>query len=250
MSQSSGSAAFEWSYEITPIILQNGIATAVGGYLPIVSLTQSSSFLDGIFSGADSNLVLEQFFAHFVPLPGSTLIDNQFGKYPFANQTVAANSVIVQPLVVSLMMICPANLTTNYWAKLAVMTNLQTALAQHNVTGGTYIVATPSFIYPNCLLRQIRDVSTGETKQKQWQYQWDFEQPLLTLNQAQAAQNSLMSQLSAQTPINGTPSWSGVSSSPGNDPGLASVGTQPAATGAAGAGAGGGTFVAASGPQP
>lgn len=238
-SQPPGSIAYQLAFQISPVILTNGIATFVGGYLPIVLLTEGISFVGGILSGGGLNTDLNTYFANFLPLSGSTLIDNQIGKYPFANQNVAANAIIVQPLVISLLMLCPSNADNPVWLKLGTMTLLQSVLAQHNVSGGTYIVATPSFVYTNCILKKITDVSTGESHQRQIRYQWDFEQPLLTLNQAQAAQNSLMSQLSAGTQVSGDPpSASGLSTGVGNAPALGGVGTLPSATPSIGAGAG------------
>lgn len=205
-----GLIAYKISFECSPILLTGGIASALGGILPIVLITQSISFLAGALGGGN-NLDLDSFFANFQPLPNSSLIDQQIAHVPFANQTVAANAVIAQPLKISMLMTCPARGPGGYALKLATMTALQAALAQHNASGGTYTVATPSYIYTNCLLESLVDVSGGDTIQRQSKYQWNFEQPLLTLQQARQAQNSLMGQLSAQTPISGNPSWSGLS---------------------------------------
>jgi len=212
MSTPPGLTAYKLSFELSPIILIGGVIGQYVPGVPIIALTQGLSFLNGILSGGSPDLDPDDFFANFQPLPGSTLIDQQIATYPFANQSVAANAVISQPLTISLLMVCPARGPGGYLVKLATMTALQYTLAQHNASGGTYIVATPAKIYPNCILTAMRDVSTGESIQRQFKYQLDFSQPLLTVAQAQAAQNSLMSQLTAQTPITGTPSWSGATS--------------------------------------
>jgi hypothetical protein len=235
MGISPGLLQFKITYEISPIILTGGIATNLpGGMLPIVSLTESNNFPDGLLSGGD-DLGLDDFFAHFVPLPGSKLASNQFGQYPFANQAVAANARIKQPLTISMRMICPVKDDGGYATKQTIIQSLQATLAQHDAMGGTYTVMTPSFPYVNCVLLEMTDTSNGASAQAQNTYQFDFWQPLLTLQDAQQAQNNLMSQISAGTPINGMPSWSGLSPTVGNPASLGAIGTIPAASGAGGA---------------
>lgn len=209
---SIGSTLFKLGFQISPIILTNGIASTIpGGMLPIIAITEAANFVEGLLGGADV-LSLDSFFAHFRPLPGSTLQNNQIGKYPFANQSVAANAIITEPLNVSLLMSCPVKPDANYAAKLMTLTALKVTLDSHNAAGGTYIVATPSFIYANCILTGVRDVSGGESKQVQTDWQFDFEAPLISLAAAQQAQNTLMSKLSSGTAISGTPAWSGLAS--------------------------------------
>ena len=156
--------AFRLGFEISPVILTGGVATNIGpgGVLPIVSITESINFLTGLLSGG-GDLSLDDFFAHFQPLPGSTLAENQIGAYPFANQSVAANAIIAQPLRVSLQMFCPVKSSLGYAAKLATMSALQAVLAQHNAMGGTYTVATPSYIFTNCILLSLKDVIRQHT---------------------------------------------------------------------------------------
>jgi hypothetical protein len=184
--------------------------------LPVVAITQSASFVAGLLSGSTAGLTsLDDFFAHYKPLPGSTLIDNQIGQYPFASQQVAANAVIAQPLTISLLMLCPARGSGAMITKLTVLTALKAAYDQHNVSGGTYIVATPARIYQNCVMVRMVDVTGGETKQVQAAYQIDFEQPLITLSQAVAAQGALTQKMTNGLPTAG--SLSGIISTIGND---------------------------------
>lgn len=198
---------YQLSYEISPIILNNGIANpSLGGLLPIVSILQASSFVQGILSGSDLT-DLNQFFAHFKPMPGGTLVEQEVATYPFANQNVAANAVIATPLHISLMMVAPATGRFGYASKIATMIALQTILAKHNSLGGTYVVVTPAAVYTSCLLTRLSDVTRG-TEQPQVEWQWDFLQPLTTLNQAQAAYNVNMSKLTQAVPTDG--SWSGL----------------------------------------
>lgn len=233
MGTSTGRDAYKMSFELSPIIFTGGIAGGVSGMLPIILITQALSFVEGILSGA-TDIDFDDFFAHFVPLPGSKLASNQYAKVPFANQAVAANARIKQPLTISMRMICPARDESGFAIKLATMTALQSAVEQHTALGGTFTVATPSYFYTNCLLLDITDTSAGNSMQAQNTYQWDFEQPLLTLQDAVQAQNNLMSQITAGTPIAGTPSWSGISPTIGNPSSLGAIGTIPAALGPAG----------------
>lgn len=237
MSGGAGLDAYKISFEISPIILTGGIAQYVpGGMLPIISITEALNFTVGLLSGGGDKS-LDNYFAHFRPLPGGALIRQKIGKYPFANQAVAANAVIADPLNISMMMIVPARNAAGYATKLATMMALQATLAQHNNSGGTYTVATPSYIYTNCVMLNMVDSSSAVTKQAQSQWQLDFEVPLLTLGQAAQAQNSLMNRISSGTAIDGQPAWSGLAPTVGQPASLATSSVVPAASGAVGAGA-------------
>ena len=214
-----GTAAWMLSFQLSPIILCNGIAQNLPvGVLPIISITEAASFLQGVFGGGGP-ASLDDYFANFTPLPGGTLAENQLGAYPFANQTVAGNAIIAQPKVISMLMICPAK--RNYLITLATMMALTSALDQHDAAGGTYTIITPKAFYTNCIRTRMADVSNAATHQAQNAYQIDFIQPLLTLQAAQAAQNSLMSKLSNGVQINGPPSYSGAAASVGQPASLA-----------------------------
>lgn len=207
---SPGEVAFKLAYEISPIVLTGGVANFAGGALPLVAVTEAASFVTGLLSGGTS-LNLDDFFAHFRPLPGSSLVANDVGHYPFANQAVAANAVISRQQHVSLLMTCPARPPGGWAAKLATMTALKAVIDQHTQLGGTYTVATPSFFYVNCLLLDLRDVTPGDSSAPQRDWQWDFEQPLLTLAQADQALGNLMGRIAAGGPVPGAnPTWSGL----------------------------------------
>jgi uncharacterized protein YcfJ len=236
----AGRTAWSLAFEVSPILLTRGIAQNVSGrVLPIVALTDAATFASGLLSSG--TLSTDNFFAKYYVLPGGMLINQQVAAYPFANQAVAANAVITQPLPVSMMMVCPARpgsgvvgatlgaaagglagaaLGTGvapgivggvlagiggYAGKLATMSALQKTLAQHNSMGGTYSVLTPSYIYTDCIMTAMRDVSSeGETKQYQVRWQFDFLQPLV-LSQASAdsALNSLAQKLQTGLPLTG-----------------------------------------------
>jgi hypothetical protein len=205
-----GLAAFKLSMQLSPILLTNGIAQQItGGILPIIAITEAASFVTGLLSGAD-NIELDNFFANYSPMPGATLIDQQIGTYPFANQAVAANATIAQPLQLSMLMKCPARNALGYGIKLITMMALKSTLDQHNQLGGTYTIVTPSWFYTNGILTGMRDVSGGESKQVQDAWQLDFTFPLLTLEAAQSVQNNLMSKLTSGSQVSGQPAWSGL----------------------------------------
>lgn len=225
MASSAAALAGYISLQASPIILTGGIATQVGGALPILALTEAGGLLGSALSGASglsellsaaalaaqllSNGLPKTLFANFIVLPGSTLINNQFGMYPFANQAVAANAVIAEPLQVSVLMQVPATSSTGFALKLATMTALQNSLQQHNFSGGTYSVVTPSYIYTNCLLGPLSDASAGDDTQQQVSWRFDFTQPLVSLAAASQAQNSLMKQLTNGSPLSGISSYPG-----------------------------------------
>lgn len=237
MSFSPGLAAYKLSFQLSPIILTGGIAQNVpGGMLPIISITEALNFTLGLLSGGRS-LELDDFFANFGPVPGGKLISNQLGRYPFANQAVAANAIIAQPLPISLLMHIPVRQPGGYAAKLATMMTLKQTLAQHSQSGGTYTVATPSYFYTNCILLDLHDVSASGSKQAQNAWQFDFEQPLLTLAQAQQAQNSMMSKISSGVQTDGA--TSGLAPTVGSPQSMAASSVVPAATGPAGSGVAG-----------
>lgn len=213
MSYTPGSAAWKLAFQLSPIILTNGIVSSFPGkMLPIVALTEAVNFPLGLLSGGD-NVSLDRFFANYQPLPGSSLIEQEVGEYPFANQAVAANAVITKPRTVSMLMICPAQNRFGYYEKLAIIMALKEVFDNHNSSGGTYIVATPSYIYTNCLMLRMVDASLGNTKQPQNAWQLDFRRPLITIEEAQQAQNGLFSLISSGVPIPGNPAtvaWSGL----------------------------------------
>jgi hypothetical protein len=201
---SDGFISFNWQYQISPIILTDGIATQQGGYLPIISLTNPGDEQD-LVTSAGVSPELDGFLFNYDVMPGGTLISNQVAMYPFANQAIAANAIIAQPLNISIVMYCPANSTVPYGAKQTAIVSLQSSLLQHNTQGGTYSIFTPFYIYQGCIMTMWRDVSGGESKQRQFAWQLDFIQPLTSLAAASQAQNGAMQKITDGTPPAGTP---------------------------------------------
>ena len=207
-----GYQAYKLAFEISPIVLQNGIAAFMPvQLLPIVAITESGAALNilSAFVGGNVPENLDDFFAHFYPSPGASLIDFEVAKYPFANLTVAANAIIAQPLRVGMTMRVPVRTAGGYVSKFTTFLALRGALNQHALLGGTYNVLTPTYLYTNCILTTLTEAGAGDSKQWQSAWQFEFEQPLITQSAADQAQSSLMQQITNATPIDGQPATSG-----------------------------------------
>lgn len=204
---------FQLSYEISPIILVGGLAKNLPEQMmPIIALTEQQNYDDGLVSGSlsiDNN----DYFATYKVLAGGKLLSNSLGTYPFANQTVAANAIVENVLPISVLMICPVKYAGDYFTKSQVITALKQSLGQHNAAGGTYTVATPGYTYTSCIIMDFTDVSSGESKQAQYEWRIDFVKPLLTTEEAAQVYNSLMNKINNGLPVNkdenGEIPWSG-----------------------------------------
>jgi len=200
-----GRVSYQLAFQCSPIIFTGGIAGQFGlnigniGYMPIIEITEAANFVANILSGKIP-FNLDDFFAHFSPMPGGTLAKYSIGQYPFANQSVAANAIISEPLTLSIRMMIPVKAPGGHPAKLVTMIMLQAAIARHAQLGGTYTVATPAGLYTNLILTGLTDVSSGLNPIPQNTWQWDFVQPLVTIQQAQGAQSTLMSNFTNGTP--------------------------------------------------
>lgn len=198
MSDTFEKNAFKLAYEISPIILVDGIAQYVGGYLPITLVTEMFD-IPGIENG--------EFFAHFKPLSGGTLSEWQVAEYPFASMQVAANAVVQQPLNISMLMVSPAQTGGGYLIKQAILTAIKSIIETHILSGGSFTVITPAYTYTNCLLTAIRDITSPNDKQVQYMFQWDFVQPLITASGAQQVLGNLMNKFENGLPTPSNLSW-------------------------------------------
>jgi hypothetical protein len=140
-------------------------------------------------------------------------------KYPFANQSYAANAILRDPLHVSLIWDTPMRGPSAWGKKLTVMQAVKQRLDTHNNNGGTYIVVTPAYVYDNMVMNALTDSSRGSSNLPQNAWRFDFERPLVTLQDLRAAQSALMSKLTNGVVTDGA--WSG----PGV--GLGSITSQP-----------------------
>ncbi|HEY4437692.1 MAG TPA: hypothetical protein VGN40_16200 [Lelliottia sp.] len=203
--------AFKLAFEISPILLIDGIAASIpGGAMPIAVLTEGVSIVDGLLHGELSGQSTA-----FTPMAGTTLVQQDIGTVNFYNMVTAANSVVNRPNRVIMQMVRPASTQNGgYATKGITFAALKLALDKHNQSGGYYVVMTPSFIYTGCLLRTMIDVSGFSEQNKQVQHTWqmEFEQPLLTISQVDAALGNLMSKFESGMPPSfpsSTLSWSG-----------------------------------------
>jgi hypothetical protein len=187
------------SYQVCPIVLSGGIAAQIpGGYLPILTLFSGGNSVNSIGLPFDIG-DLDDAFGAFNILPGGTLVSQQISKYPFANQWVAANATIREPLTLSVIMDAPMR-GQNAWAiKQMVMTALKTTLDNHNNLGGTYTVVTPAYMYENLIMTSLTDNSRGNNSLPQNAWRFDFEKPLVALSDLAGAQNQLMSKITNGT---------------------------------------------------
>lgn len=236
--------AFTLGYQRSPIIFVNGIASQMpGALLPIISISQSQNFTQGV-TGGSVDLNDDASLFEFEPMAGATLGDFQVATYPFANQQVAGNAIIADPLRISLLMKAPVRPGNGgYDQRRTVFGAIQSAVSQHASLGGVYNVATPAYLYTNCLLTSLRDTSEGDPSKPQDRWIWEFIQPLLTLQQASRAQGAFMQKtglgLQQQPNANGQLSWSGRQSTVGYPLSLAGPAVIPAATQLPGASVGG-----------
>ena len=204
---------FKRAYQLAPILMVGGIAANLpNGQQTILTLTEGSDTINY----ADD----EQYFAHFRPLPGGTLVDFSAAEYPFASMNMAANAMLQNALKVSLSMTCPArtNAKNSYPSIQAIITRIRQQLTAHILAGGSFTVATPGNIYENCLLLNLRDISNAGDKKVQQVFQWDFIQPLITQQAATKSFNNLYNKLANGLPVSNPPTNSGVSTSIGNAP--------------------------------
>ncbi len=203
-----GKSFYELAFQKSPIFLTDGIASFVpGNILPIIAITESVNFAQNVLSG-NLNINFDDFYANFYPLPGSKLHNLQIGTYPFANQKVAANAIIAQPLNISMRMNCTPRKPGGMITRTMTATALKNALDNHNFRGGSYTILTPSFMYTGCVMTGFTDITSGESKHQQTDWQLDFIQPLIATNEAQVFQNSLMKKLTGGLPSGVL--WSGV----------------------------------------
>jgi hypothetical protein len=204
----ASNSLIQLQYQVCPIFLTGGIASSISGsILPLLTLTnsQSGANLAGNLLPFDITN-LDDAFATFTVLAGGTLVVQQVARYPFANQAVAANATIREPLAISVIMDTPMRTPDAWVRKQSVMTSLKQTLDNHNNAGGMYTVMTPAFMYDGLIMTALTDTPrSGSNPIPQNAWKFDFEKPLVTLSDATAAQNLLTSKITNGTPTNGQP---------------------------------------------
>jgi hypothetical protein len=189
------------TYQVCPIILSGGIAGQIpGGMLPMMNLFSQSNSLGLPFDIGD----LDDAFGAFNVLPGGTLVTQAIAKYPFANQWVAANAVIREPLTISLIMDAPMRGPNAWQIKKMILTALQATLDRHNNAGGLYVVDTPAFMYENLILTSLTDNSRSNNSLPQNAWRFDFEKPLVAMSDLSGSLSQQMLKMSNGTPTDGS----------------------------------------------
>ncbi|EAB9082636.1 hypothetical protein AAP82_004263 [Salmonella enterica subsp. enterica] len=204
--------AFKLAFEVSPILLVDGIASDIpGGVMPIAVLTEGLSIVNGLLHGE----IRTRSMVAFTPMAGTTLIQQEISNLNFYNQVTAANATIRKPNRVVMQMIRPASTEDGgYATKGMTFTALKMALDMHNQYGGCYTVMTPSFIYTRCLMRSFVDTSGFSEQNKQVQHTWqlEFEQPLSSVEQTVTTLASVLDKFDKGIPEDGPLSWSGIKS--------------------------------------
>lgn len=216
---------FQYLYQVSPIILVGGVAAQVpGSQVSIYSYLQGGTGFP-ITGPAFSNDLDEA--PQFLPLQGGELISQDIGRYPFFNQQTAANAVITRELHLSYRMIYPARGPDGFSQRQAIITALAATLRQHNLSGGLYTCITPAYVWTNCVMNAVRDITPeSDSTQRQIMWQFDFEAPLVASQAATASYNTFMQKLQSMTQV--TPSGSGAIATSG--PQAASTSSAPAVT--------------------
>lgn len=192
---SIGRIAYQLTYEKSPIFLTDGLAQAIpGGVLPLIAITQAADVFAGALMGNISTN-LDDFFATFWPMAGAKLVNNQVGQYPFANQKTAANAVIAQALNFSMRMNVTPKTKGAMVSRTMTMAAFTAAIEKHVQLGGMFTVLTPAKIYSGCILTGMTDITSGESKHQQTDWQLEFLQPLVDASEAQQVMNSVMNKL-------------------------------------------------------
>jgi hypothetical protein len=196
--------AIQLSFQICPIILSGGAASQISsGMIPIAQLFGGGGGANSLGLPFNEN-DLDNAFGAFNVLPGGTLVSQQIAKYPFANQFVAANATIREPLTISLIMDAPMRGNAAFANKTAIFSMLKATLDNHNNLGGTYIVYTPAYMYTDLIMTSLTDNSRSNNSLPQNAWRFDFEKPLVALADLQGAQNQLMSKISNGSPTDGS----------------------------------------------
>lgn len=196
--------AIKLQYQVCPIILTAGVAEQMpGGTLPMLALFSNMGQGQlGVLQAFPFGMSdLDDAFGAFNVLPGGTLVSQSIAKYPFANQTVAANAVIREPLTLSVIMDAPMRGPNAFQNKRLLMAALKATLDYHNNAGGTYTVVTPAYMYQNLIMTALTDNSRGNNSLPQNAWRFDFEKPLVTLSDLAEALNALNAKLTNQVPV-------------------------------------------------
>lgn len=196
----NGLRPYELAYQRSPIILRDGIAKQAGGYLPIIFLTEFSAVIEFIKSSVTGGDPLAELYAIFNIQGGTSLLQFASAEYPFMNAQTAVNFQMQMPNTIIFEMLTPFKKRGDIFLQLPLMTALIQTLKRHKELGGYFMLLTPSYIYPSCILDSIIQIEYQSNVQLQLAWQWAFKEPLLTENQAEIAYNTAMDKIEGKTP--------------------------------------------------
>ncbi len=189
-------------YQVCPIFLTGGSVSDIPGSMMGMMTILTPTASPGLGLPYNQN-DLDNAFAAFNVIPGGQLVFQTIAKYPFANQAVGANAVISEPLTLSVIMDTPMRDANSWDLKHSVFTALKSTLDSHNNKGGTYTVATPAYTYFNMVLLSLTDNSRGGSSLPQNAWRFDFEKPLVALQDLESAMNTFMSKSTNKLPTDG-----------------------------------------------
>lgn len=204
-----GLTIYRGLYEISPVYLVGGIAEKIpGGVLPIAALTEALSAGGSILTGNFGDVVdFDRYFAHWSPVYGSQWLSYDVASYPMFSQQEAANSIVKNPLNISLMMDCPAQKTGGLITKALTLEVLRSTLAYHVDNGGYFNIFQFGFTALNCLLLGMESVE-NQSKQDHVSFIFNFRQQLLTRQDAQKLSDKVQN-MNSGLPQNSGASFSG-----------------------------------------
>jgi hypothetical protein len=215
-----GLTAWKAYYQVCPIYLTGGIAGSGSGntvsliqlltaasVVPVVGIgPQQPTNLGGALGPQQPQTVvsLDDAFGAFNVLPGGTLLVYTVPKYPLADQTMAANATVREPLTLSLVWETPMRGANAFTIKAQTMIQLKGLLDNHCNAGGMFTVFTPSYFYSNLILTALTDTSRAGNPLPQNAWRWDFERPqVVTLDEGQGVQSQLLQKVTGGIPTTG-----------------------------------------------
>lgn len=240
---------YQLAYQVSPLYLTGGVAqnqpNAIQPFLAYVmpgAFTVSGPSLTIGATGGTTVLYnpsaeqtyktsdLDNAFGAFSVIPGGTLNKNTVAKYPFASSFTAANAIIREPLNLSLIWDTPMRGAGAWDIKLATMTSIKQLFDNHSNLGGTFTVATPSYVYTNLILTGLTDNSRGSSPLPQNAWRFDFEHPLVVQAELQQAYNLSQSLLKLSNGLPTTGALSGITPAIGVGASNPQSGTGPSMT--------------------
>ena len=201
MALSALRSSFNLTYQVSPIWLVDGAASKYPGKtMPIAVITEGFTLARGALHGN-----LSEGTGAFRPVNGTTLVQQDVATYNFLNLSTAANAIVRRPNVIR--MEYTKTVTTKpgggYIGRGLSFFSLKNMLDRHTELGGSYTIITSIMTYTGCLLTSLTDISSFSDQNKQIQYEWqfEFEQPLIQESDLSEKLNEYLSRLGTGLPV-------------------------------------------------